>query len=92
MVFTDRCACSCGGGEGGYDGSEDNVGALGGVHGGVQPLGAVILHQREGLPVVGVQAGAERGFVVVAAADERFTSHLIRYKNQGYNSFGGFFQ
>lgn len=89
LVFTGCCARSRGGGEGGYDGREDDVGALGGVHSRVQALGAVVLHQREGLPVVGVQAGAQRGFVVVAAADEWLASHL-RYENKGYNSLLGF--
>lgn len=65
-----------GGGEGSYDRGEDDVRALGGVDGRVEAPGAVVLHQRGGLPVVGVQPGAQRRLVVVAAAYERLTCHL----------------
>lgn len=65
-----------GGGEGSYDGGEHHVWALGGVDGLVEAASAVVLDQGGGLPVVGVQAGMQRRLVVVAAADERLTSHL----------------
>lgn len=65
-----------GGGEGGDNRGEDNVGFLGGVNGCVQTPGAVVFDQRGGLPVVGVQTGAQRRLVVVAAADERLARHL----------------
>lgn len=68
------------GGEGGYDGGKDDVWALGGVDGRVQAPGAVVLHQRDGLPVVGVQTGAQRRLVVVAAADERLACQLSAEK------------
>lgn len=67
-----------GGGEGGDDGGKDHVRALGGVDGCVEATSAVVLDQGGGLPVVGVQAGAQRGLVVVAAADERLASYLSR--------------
>lgn len=67
-----------GGGEGGNDGSEDHVGAHGGVDGRVEAAGTVVLDQWDGLPMVGVQAGAQRGLVVVAAADEWLASYLSR--------------
>lgn len=67
-----------GSGEGSYDRGEDDVRALGGVDGRVEAPGAVVLHQRGGLPVVGVQPGAQRRLVVVAAAYERLTRHLSR--------------
>lgn len=75
MVFTGGGA-GRGGGEGGHDGGEHHAGALGGVHRRVQAPGAVVLHQGGRLPVVGVQAGAERRLVVVAAADQRLARHL----------------
>lgn len=77
-VFTGDGASGgfCGGGEGGDDGGEHHAGVLGGVDGRVQTPGAVILHQGDRLPVVGVQAGVERRLVVVAAADERLARHL----------------
>lgn len=65
-----------GSGEGGYDGGEDDVWALGGVDGRVQTPGTVVLHQRDGLPVVGVQTGAQCRLVVIAAADERLACQL----------------
>lgn len=68
------------GGEGGYDGGKDDVWALSGVDGRVQAPGAVVLHQRDGLPVVGVQTGAQRRLVVVAAADERLACQLSAEK------------
>lgn len=43
-----------GSGEGSYDGGEDDVWALGSVDGCVQTPGAVVMHQRDGLPVVSV--------------------------------------
>lgn len=72
----------CGGGEGSYDWGEDYVRALSGVDGRVEASGAVVLHQRDGLPVVGVQTGAQRRFVVVAAADERLTRHLSAERSE----------
>lgn len=45
--------------------------------------GTVVLHQRDGLPVVGVQTGAQRRLVVVAAADERLACHLSADKRGG---------
>lgn len=70
-----------GGREGGDDGGEDHVGALGSVDGRVEATSAVVRDQGDGLPVVGVEAGAQRGLVVVAAADERLASYLSRREN-----------
>lgn len=80
LVFTGGGpdAAFLGGGEGGDDGGEDHVWALGGVDGRVKAASAVVRDQRDGLAVVGVQAGAQRGLVVVAAADERLASYLSR--------------
>lgn len=70
-------------GEGSYDGGEDHVGAQGGVDGSVQAPGAVVLHQRDGLPVVGVQTEIQRLLVVVAAAHERLACQLSADKSRG---------
>lgn len=58
-------------GEGGYDGGEDHVWALGGVDGRVDAASAVVRDQGHGLPVVGIQAGVQRRLIVVTAPDER---------------------
>lgn len=42
----------------------------------MEAASAVVRDQGDGLPVVGVQAGAQRRLVVVAAPDERLTSYL----------------
>lgn len=65
-----------GSGESSYDGGEYDVGALGGIDGCVQPPGAVVLHKRGCLPVIGLQTGAQRCFIVVATADEGLACHL----------------
>ena len=72
-----------GGGESRYDGGEDDVGVLGGVDGRVKTPGSVVLHQRDSLTVVGVQAGLQRRLVVVAAADERLTCQLEAQEKRG---------
>lgn len=48
----------------------------------MEASGAVVLDQRDGLPVVGVQTGAQRRFVVVAAADERLACHLSAERSE----------
>lgn len=80
-----------GGGEGGDDGGKDHVGAQGGVDGRVEAAGAVVLDQGDGLPVVGVQARAQRGLVVVAAADERLAGYLSRKGDVTITYVGGRF-
>lgn len=82
LVFTGGGTCGGfrSGGEGSYDGGKDDVWALSGVDGRVQAPGAVVLHQRDGLPVVGVQTGAQRRLVVVTAADERLACQLSAEK------------
>lgn len=71
-----------GGGEGGHDGGEDYIWVLRGVDGRVQAPGAVVLHQRDGLTVVGVQTGLQRRRIVVAAADERLARQLSADKRR----------
>lgn len=71
--------------EGSYDGGKDDVWALGGVDGRVQAPGTVVLHQRDGLPVVGVQTGAQRRLIVVTATDEWLARHLSA-DNKGGNT------
>lgn len=85
MVFTGRCTGGDfrGGGEGGDDGGEDDVGALSGIDGRVQAPGAVVVHQRDRLPVVGLQAGVQRRLVVVTAAHERLARYLRDGKQEG---------
>lgn len=84
LVFTGGGSCRDfrGSGERGDDGGEDDAGALGGVDGRVQAPGSVVLHQGDGLTVVGVQAGTKRGFVVVAAADERLARQLCEERKE----------
>lgn len=72
-----------GSGECRYDGGEDDVRVLGGVDGRVQSPGSVVLHQRDRLTVVGVQAGPQRRLVVVTAADEWLTCQLGADKQGG---------
>lgn len=73
----------CGSGESSYDGGEDDIWAPRGIDGRVQTPGAVVLHQRDSLPVVGIQAGAQCLLVVITAADERFTCHVILHGRFG---------
>ena len=65
-----------GDGERSHDGSEDDVWFLSCVDGRVKAPGSVVLHQRERLPVVGLQTGVQRRLVVVAAADEWLAGQL----------------
>lgn len=76
LVFTGCDGGFLRGREGGYYRGEDYGGALGGVDDPVEALSAVVLHHRDGLTVVGIQARAQCCLVVVAAAYERFARYL----------------